>query len=223
MKLEEYFKKPRLQVALDLLDLGKAVEIAKKCVEGGVDIIEVGTPLIKSLGVKSVEEIRREFPDEIIFADMKTMDLGALEAKLAFEKGADVVGVAGAAPNTTIMEAVEEAEKWGRWISADLIGVKDLLNRSIEVAELGVHIVELHVSVDEQRRLGLTAIERGELIEEVSSKLTCPLAVAGGINAEKAEKLVLKGAKLIIVGSSIVKSKNPRLEVEKILRGMGRI
>ncbi|RLI78690.1 bifunctional hexulose-6-phosphate synthase/ribonuclease regulator, partial [Archaeoglobales archaeon] len=46
--------KPILQVALDLVELKRAVEIAKLALEGGVDWIEVGTPLIKSEGMDAV-------------------------------------------------------------------------------------------------------------------------------------------------------------------------
>ena len=39
---------PTLQVALDLLEIDRAVEIAEEAVRGGADWIEAGTPLIKS-------------------------------------------------------------------------------------------------------------------------------------------------------------------------------
>ena len=37
-----------LQVALDLLELKRAVQIAQEALTGGADWIEAGTPLIKS-------------------------------------------------------------------------------------------------------------------------------------------------------------------------------
>ncbi len=47
-----------LQVALDLTILERAVQIAKESVEGGVDWIEVGTPLIKSVGMDAVRTMK---------------------------------------------------------------------------------------------------------------------------------------------------------------------
>ena len=38
--------RPIIQVALDLVETDRAVQIAKEAIEGGVDWIEVGTPLI---------------------------------------------------------------------------------------------------------------------------------------------------------------------------------
>ncbi|MCX7716177.1 MAG: orotidine 5'-phosphate decarboxylase, partial [Endomicrobia bacterium] len=50
--------KPLLQVALDFIDLHRAIKIVKEIVEGGADIIEIGTPLIKSEGVRAISEIK---------------------------------------------------------------------------------------------------------------------------------------------------------------------
>jgi len=46
--------KPVLQLALDFVDLRRAVKNAKKALAGGVDWLEAGTPLIKSEGLESV-------------------------------------------------------------------------------------------------------------------------------------------------------------------------
>ncbi len=41
----------KLQLALDFVELKRAIKVAHEAVEGGVDWIEAGTPLIKSEGV----------------------------------------------------------------------------------------------------------------------------------------------------------------------------
>ena len=46
--------KPVLQLALDFVDLKRAVKSAQAGVAGGVDWLEVGTPLIKSEGLQAV-------------------------------------------------------------------------------------------------------------------------------------------------------------------------
>ena len=63
--------RPKLQVALDLLELDRAVQIAKESVEGGADWLEAGTPLIKSEGMDVVRLLREKFPEQTILADMK--------------------------------------------------------------------------------------------------------------------------------------------------------
>jgi len=58
-----------------------------------VDIIEAGTPLIKQEGLRIISILKECFPEKLILADMKTMDAGGLEAKLAYDAGADLVTV----------------------------------------------------------------------------------------------------------------------------------
>ena len=84
----------KLQVALDLLTIEDALELAGKVAEH-VDIIELGTPLIKAEGLSAVTAIKEAHPTKIVFADMKTMDAGELEADIAFKAGADLVSVLG--------------------------------------------------------------------------------------------------------------------------------
>ena len=59
-------KKAVLQVALDLLELKRALQIAKESLDGGADWIEAGTPLIKSEGMQAVRAMRDHFPDSVL-------------------------------------------------------------------------------------------------------------------------------------------------------------
>jgi len=45
---------PYLQIALDLVNINRAVKIAEESINGGVEWIEVGTPLIKSEGMNAI-------------------------------------------------------------------------------------------------------------------------------------------------------------------------
>ena len=145
-------QRPLLQVALDEMNLDRAVQIAKEAVEGGVDWIEAGTPLIKSEGMEAVRTLRKTFPKHEIVADMKTMDTGAYETEMACKAGASVVMILAAADDGTIQEAVKAARKYGAKLSVDLIGVEDKVKRAKECAALGVDLVNMHVGVDEQMK-----------------------------------------------------------------------
>ena len=114
-----------LQVALDVVSLREAIRIARLSVKGGADILEAGTPLIKSVGLISVEVLKEAFPEKIVVADLKTMDAGRLEASLAFEKGADIVTVMALATMETITEVVETAREYGGKVMVDLMNVSN--------------------------------------------------------------------------------------------------
>src|ERR1700754_2504103 len=142
----------KLQVAIDLLTTEEALALAAK-VAPYVDIIELGTPLIKNMGSSVISAMKKAHPDKLVFADLKTADAGELEADLAFAQGADLVTVMGAADDDTVRGAVEAGHKAGKKVVADMITVVDnRVQRIREVSELGVDFVEIHAGLDEQAR-----------------------------------------------------------------------
>ena len=119
-----------VQVALDFVDLPRALEVAAEAVAGGCDWVEAGTPLIKAEGLNAVRALKAAFPDRTIVADMKTMDAGRAEVECAAKAGADVVGVLGAASDSTIRECAEVARNYGCRLIVDMIEVADPVARA---------------------------------------------------------------------------------------------
>jgi len=193
-----------LQVALDLLNEHRALAIAKESVKGGADWLEAGTPLIKSEGMEIVRKLKETFPDKTLVADMKTMDTGAFETEMAAKAGADVVCILAAADNSTIVDAIKSARKYGTKIMIDLISVKDKTKRAIEVEKLGIDYICVHIGIDEQMK-GKKPIDT---LADIINKTHTPVAVAGGINSETVADAVKAGASIIIVGGAITKAKN---------------
>ena len=193
---------PILQVALDILELDRALQIASEAVEGGVDWIETGTPLIKSEGMNAVRALKDNFPGHTILADMKTMDTGALEVEMAVKSGADIVILLGSADNSTIADARRAADKYGAKLMCDLISVPDPVARARELEEMGIDIINIHVGIDMQM-VGITPIE---LLRQMRNEIHIPIAVAGGLDASSSGEVVLAGADIVIVGGNIIRS-----------------
>ena len=143
---------PYFQIALDLGELDRAIKIAEEAVKGGVEWIEVGTPLIKSEGMNAIRTIYNKFPNRIIVADMKTVDGGSAEIEMAAKSGAKVVLMLGGSDNHSITEAVEAAKKYGVMLGCDTIDIPSdkLIERALELEELGVEMICAHVGVDQQ-------------------------------------------------------------------------
>lgn len=192
--------KPILQVALDVLEVERAVQIAKEAIEGGADWIEAGTPLIKSEGMDAIRRLKAAFPDRVILADMKTMDTGALEVEMAAKAGADIIIILGNADNSTIRDAVRSARKYGVKLMADLISAGDMAQRAKELVELGIDYINIHVGIDQQ----MMGEEPIKILKKL--KLNVPIAVAGGLDAQSAADAVISGAGIVIAGGSIVRS-----------------
>ncbi|HEC81268.1 MAG TPA: 3-hexulose-6-phosphate synthase [Thermoplasmatales archaeon] len=202
-----------LQVALDLMNLHRALQIAKEAVDGGADWIEAGTPLIKSEGMEAVRALKQRFPDKTIVADMKTMDTGALETEMAAKAGADVVCILGASDDETIKDALRAGRKYGAKIMVDLIGVKDKLSRAKEIEKFGVNYLCLHVGIDEQMK-GKQPLN---ILKLIVTEVNIPVAVAGGLNSETVSDVVKAGANIVIVGGAITKAKNVT-EATKVIK-----
>jgi len=211
--------KPVLQIALDFVDLSRAMKCAEESVKGGADWLEAGTPLIKSEGLDAVRKLRERFPDKTIVADMKIMDAGRAEVEIAAKAGADIVCVLGAASNSTIKECVEAARNYGAKIQLDLIAMKDVKKRALEAVRLGVDYVGIHCSIDDQ----MSAKNPFSELKEISKHLSIPIAVAGGINSETAPDAVKSGASIIIVGGAVNKSKDAKKASEEIKRSINRL
>ncbi|MBN2014974.1 MAG: orotidine 5'-phosphate decarboxylase [Candidatus Altiarchaeota archaeon] len=208
--------KAKLQVALDFLDLHRAVKLAEESVEGGADWIEVGTSLIKSEGLKAVREMKKRFPKHRIIADMKTMDVGRVEVESAAKAGADVIILLGVADDSTIKEAAEAARNYGCELMVDMLNVDDMEKRAKELEGFGVDYICVHVGIDQQMR-GVDPISE---LRKISNLVKTPLAVAGGINSETAPKAVNAGASIIIVGGAITKAGDARKATELIRKAV---
>jgi 3-hexulose-6-phosphate synthase/6-phospho-3-hexuloisomerase len=208
--------KPILQLALDFVDLKRALKNAQAGIDGGVDWLEAGTPLIKSEGLEAVRQLRQLFPQATIVADMKIMDTGRVEVETAAKAGANIVDVLGAATDATIRECIQAGKNYGAKIAVDMIAVDDVLARAQSVEELGADLVTVHCSVDEQ----MEGKDPFAILRQVSKKLTIPVGVAGGINSETAAEAVKAGATIVIVGGAINKAMDPEQAARQIRQGL---
>jgi 3-hexulose-6-phosphate synthase/6-phospho-3-hexuloisomerase len=193
-----------LQVALDFMNLSRALSIGKEAVSGGVDWIEAGTPLIKSEGMEAIRAFRKQFPNHTIVADLKTMDTGALETEMAAKSGADIVCILGVADDATIKDAIGSALSYGAKVMVDLIGVSHVIERAKHLEPFGVHYFCVHVGIDEQMT-GKTPVH---IVKQLASATTVPLAVAGGLNSETVAEVINAGASIVIVGGAITKAED---------------
>ncbi|ODS39570.1 MAG: bifunctional hexulose-6-phosphate synthase/ribonuclease regulator [Candidatus Altiarchaeales archaeon WOR_SM1_86-2] len=204
-----------LQLALDFVDLHRAIKVAQET-EEDVDWVEVGTPLIKSEGLDAVRAVKKRFGKKRILADMKTVDTGRVEVEAAAKAGADIVIVLGVADDSTIEECVKAAKNYGCEIMVDLIGSKDIVKRALELEEMGVNYICVHVSIDQQMK-GMRFVDE---LKKLRDQVRVPLAVAGGVNSESAADAVEAGADIIVVGGAIIKAKDAKKAARDIKGAM---
>ncbi|MDL2261112.1 orotidine 5'-phosphate decarboxylase [Methanimicrococcus sp. OttesenSCG-928-J09] len=205
-----------IQVALDVVEPDRAVEIAHEAIAGGADWIEAGTPLIKSAGMDIIRRLREAFPDRIILADMKTMDVGATEVEMAAKSGANVVTILAAADDAVIEQSLLSAKKYGVRIMVDFISAQDPIERAKEIESLGVDLINVHVGIDAQMT-GESPIEK---LRRLAAETDMEIAVAGGLTPETAQEAAAAGADIVIVGSYIINSDNVRQSAADIRKAV---
>jgi len=209
---------PTLQLALDFLELSRALQCAREAHRGGVAWIEAGTPLIKSEGLESIRALRREFPKAYLIADLKTLDAGRAEFEAAAKAGANCATVCPTDTDSTILECIEAGKNYGIDVAVDLLGLSG--DAAAELArkceEWGAHHVGLHLPIDEQMRGADPAKE----LKRLRPKVRIPIAVAGGINSATAASVVAAGADIVIVGGAISKSADAEGAARTILKAM---
>ncbi|MBY9003231.1 MAG: orotidine 5'-phosphate decarboxylase [Candidatus Lokiarchaeota archaeon] len=208
---------PLLQVALDFESMDQALQLASK-VAPYVDIIEAGTPLIKSEGIRVVQELKNAHPDKLICADLKIADAGYLEVRMAAKAKADIVTVLADAYNITIVETLRAAHEFNVEIMADLIMSRKPAKRLKEIVDLNYKNTKLHYSLvhsgldrQESRHSPLSEIESVAYIQDRPK-----LAIAGGIGESEIPKLRQLPLDIIIVGGAITRAENPRFIAKKI-------
>ncbi len=207
---------PKLQIALDFVDLERALKVAEEAIAGGADFLEAGTPLIKSEGLDAIRALRQRFPDRKIIADMKTIDAGRTEVECAAKAGANIIDVLGCSSDATIAECVEAASNYGAEIVVDLIEVTDPVRRAVDAEAAGANYLSVHTAIDVQMQGGDPFV----VLEEVAQQVSIPVGVAGGINSETAGRAVQHGASVIIVGGAITKSTDATRATREIKEAM---
>jgi 3-hexulose-6-phosphate synthase len=199
---------PTIQVALDMLDADLALKVADQ-VASYVDILEAGTPLIKSVGIGIVTKLKKAHPDKLVLADLKSSDVGAYEADMAFKAGADIVTTQGITTMATIDSVQKEADKWKRRAEVDMTGVADVPAKAKILQTMNVSLVLFHRSIDEETTRGALWDEKACKTVEELCNMGLDVAIAGGVNNDILPKL--KNAKLygIVVGRGITAQEDP--------------
>lgn len=186
-----------------------------------VDVLEVGTPLLKRFGLSAIATVVEQAEGKPVLVDTKTADAGAREAHMVFGQGAALMTVLSAAAAATF-DAVDAAarEHEGHVILDTVTG--SLPSRPNAYPERFSHI-GLHEPTD-RRRGGLDRAA----IDSITSmhELGYLVSIAGGIDTENIADVVAREPEIVVVGRAICHAPQPRrvaewLSSQLVNRGRG--
>lgn len=193
----------RLQLAIDRVSVEDALALIQETHEY-MDIIEIGTSLIKDYGMQSIRTIRRMFPDITLLADIKTIDEAEYEFRAAYEAGADLATVMGAASLRSIEQCDKISKQYHKEYMIDLLEVSP--DRLEMLTAFQDAIFAIHLPSDcKGHGLDLLLSQSMSSLRNVER-----IAIAGGVSKQTLPAIKQNGIEIAIIGSAITGSPNPR-------------
>lgn len=192
----------KIQLAIDRVTIEEAIQLIDETKES-VDIIEIGTSLIKDYGMESIVRIKKAFPNVTILADIKTIDEAEYEFRKAYESGADIATVMGAAAFSSIDTCDRIAKEYNKEYMIDLLEVDE--KRILQLTKYKDAIFAIHFPSD------VGGVGLAKLMKKAISHLVGVerLAIAGGVSMDTIELIKNRGIDIAIIGSGITKAENP--------------
>lgn len=207
------------QISVDVNTLEQGFSVATAALAGGVNIVEMGTPLVKSQGVANVvPAFRKRFPDALLLADMKTMDGGGGEARGVYAGGGNIVdflALAGVDTAKGICAVRDEFRKSGdlpRLAFADIMvphqgPAAQAGEVAVRMLDAGVDAVGIHLQSD-ARRANPKLIETdylGEMARAIFDRVgkNAPVQVVGGLSIPQAKRLAQAGLRAFVISGNL--------------------
>lgn len=208
------------QISVDVDTLPQGLSVAAAALAGGVDVVEMGTPLLKCAGVYNVVPAFRErFPDALLLADMKTMDGGFFEARAVYSGGGNIIdflalaGVDSAKGICGVRDEFRDADPAiPRLAFADiLVPHQGPAAQAVEVAlrmvEAGVDGVGIHLQLDARR--ANPALFQSSYLDDIARAVfervgeVVSVQVVGGISVAQALGLTRDGLKAFVISGNL--------------------
>lgn len=202
-----------LQIALDLYDLDQAQEVASAVAKAGVDLIEVGDPLIKTNGVAAIEAIRQAAPEALIVAEMMSADWGRDQVELAAKAGADAVLLIGPASLASMDQAANAARKYDLPVTIDIPEAHRNREWIQQAEHIGIDGFTITTNID----LGIAGLTPLDQAKQVRSFTQRPIAVSGGFSLSDPELILRGGWDILIVGRAVVDAVEPAQAARQLL------
>lgn len=231
------------QISVDVGTLDLGLNVANAAVAGGVDIIEMGTPLLKTQGVANVvPAFRKRFPSALLLADMKTMDGGGGEARSVFAGGGNIVDFLALAGVDTAKSICAVRDEFRRAAGSELprLVFSDILvphqgparqagEVALRMVEAGVDAVGIHLQSD-ARRANPKLIEDDYLSEVARAVFervgkTVPVQVVGGLTIPQARSLAKAGLRAFVISGNMgladsnARYNLPPAEIQRLVAG----
>ena len=208
------------QISVDVDNLPQGLRVATAALAGGVNLVEMGTPLLKCEGVLNVvPAFRKHFPEALLLADMKTMDGGGFEARGIYRGGGNIIdflalaGVDTARAICAVRDEFRRADpEMPRLAFADILvpqqgPAEQAVDAARRMIDAGVDGVGIHLQLDARR--ANPALQQSGYLADVARAVFAAVGdrasvqVVGGLSVEQALGLAREGLRAFVISGNL--------------------
>lgn len=207
-----------IQVALDVQDIEHALRVAASVASAGVDLIEVGDPLIKRVGLDAVRAVKEACPQVRVVAEMMSADWGREQVAMAAEAGADAVLLIGPASTASVRAAVQAGRRLGVPVALDVSTAHADAAWEPPMESAGVDALAVTTNID----LGVSGRTPLQAAQRLRRWTRLPVLVSGGFSAADRSTLSSPEWDILVIGRSITEAVDPAGALRELQETLGR-
>jgi 3-keto-L-gulonate-6-phosphate decarboxylase len=171
-----------------------------------VDLIEIGDPLIKRVGLDAIRADNEACPQVRVVAEMMSADWGRDQVAMAAEAGADAVLLIGPASTASVRAAAQAGLRLGVPVALDVstAGTDAAWVRSMESAGVDALAVTPNIDLSVGGRTPLQVAQR------LRRWTRLPVLVSGGFSSADRRALASPDWDVLVVGRGITEAPGRR-------------
>jgi len=201
----------KLQIAFDLLDLQKCLDIAKS-VEEYADSFEIRSSLIFKYGVHAIEEFRAHFPNKEIFVQTQIVDNGQSIIPMCINAGANWISVMAGTNKEVIHAAATLASQKNNFVILDLLDTHLIGQAAMDAKKLGIDAILYHnISDDDSQDENSSNVEEWN---DLRGNSNLPIYIDNNINRKNINFIISLQPNTVVIGKSITLAENPVEEAQ---------
>jgi 3-keto-L-gulonate-6-phosphate decarboxylase len=182
-----------------------ALVVAEAAATAGIQFVEIGDPLIKSVGIDAITRVKLRVPQVTVVAEMMSADWGRDQVVLAAEAGADVVLLIGPATTASVSSAVEASRRFAVPLVLDVPDGR-LSQTWVEAMQrIGIDGFAITTNID----VGVAGSSPLDHAAALRRWTRLPIAVSGGFETTDEAARRSDAWDVLVVGRSVTDAVNP--------------
>lgn len=211
----DFVSVPKLQFAIDSINLDQISRMVDEAVLGDVDIIEIGSSVIIKHGLGIVMNICQKYSATPVYADIKMVDFPEIEVKECLQAGATFFSVMVFTNKENIIKSLELATLSHATAVFSTMGypLNIMKERIMDVLNWGGNYFIAHGSGASLKNAFSDMKKKAEILSEFDN---VKLVLAGGITESNIKRILKYSPEIIIIGRGISQQKDIKSTIQRI-------